>query len=174
MTNSNSNSNSTTIFGALDCTDVASAYNYGGRGREVAEWATLLPVDLLPDVMAAEGRLAILTSRGIAVQVVTDVAPMFDGEPIGTMYRDGAAVEVVALITEVVDLPRVRYSKTPPKTEDAKSEVGAKSLTDVLDVIGSKSAPRTTRKPRSTAAKSSGPKIPAGTDTAALVKSLRK
>jgi hypothetical protein len=170
---SNTNTNTDTIMGAFDATAVASAYNYGGRGRESARWATLLPVDLLPDVMAAEGCLAILTSRGIAVQLVTDVAPMFDGEPIGTMYRDGAAVEVVALNTEVVDLPRVSYSKTAPKSEDAKSEVGAKSLSDVLDVIGSKSAPKTTRKPR-TAAKSTGPRIPAGTDTAALVKSLRK
>lgn len=170
MTNSNNNSNS--IMGAFDATAVAAAYNYGGRGRDAAKWATLLPIDLLPDVMAADGCLAILTSRGIAVQMVTDVAPMFDGEPIGTMYRDGTAVDVVALVTEVVDLPRVSYSKTAPKSEDAKSENSAKSLSDVLDVIGSKSAPKSTRKPRAT--KATGPKIPAGTDTAELVKALRK
>ncbi len=168
------NNNTATIMGAYDATAAAAAYNYGGRGRESARWATLLPVDLLPDVMAAEGCLAILTSRGIAVQIVTDVAPMFDGEPIGTMYRDGAAVEVVALITEVVDLPRISYTKNPPKGDDAPKMTGAKSLSDVLGAIGSKSAPKAARKPRQTAAKSTGPKIPAGTDTTALVKALRK
>lgn len=172
MTNSNTNTNTDTIMGAFDATAVAAAYNYGGRGRESARWATLLPVDLLPDVMAAEGCLAILTSRGIAVQLVTDVAPMFDGEPIGTMYRNGEAVAVVALETVAVDLPRVSYTKNPPKGDDAPKVTAGKSIADVLAAVNADKAPaKTTRKPRTT--KSSGPAIPKGTDVTALIKSTR-
>lgn len=180
MTSNNNNNNRGTILGGLDCTDVAAAVNFGGRG-DAAKWATVLPVDILPMVAEHDLTMTVVLSRGAKVQIVTGVLPVFDGSPIGTMWRDGEPVEVVALATDVADMPTVHYAKTAPKGESNGTE--SASVADLLAALKSAGAKPTTSRGKSTrkapaksTAKSTAakaPAIPKGTDVGKLLDALK-
>ena len=172
---SNNNNNRGTILGGLDCTDVAAAVNFGGRG-DAAKWATVVPVDVLPAIAEHDLTMTVVLSRGAKVQIVTGVLPVFDGSPIGTMWRDGEPVEVVALATDVADMPTVHYSKVPATSKDGTEQASVADLLAALKSAGAKpttSRGKSTRKApaKSTAAKA--PAIPKGTDVGKLLDALK-